>query len=56
MLGHPEYYARFGFSALLAKLLEAPYSGPSFMAMELKSGAIGGHSWKVAYPRAFSNP
>ncbi len=56
VLGHPNYYARFGFSALLAKLLDAPYTGEAFMALELKSGAVGGHRWKVAYPRAFSSP
>lgn len=55
VLGHPNYYARFGFSALLAKLLEAPYAGEAFMALELKPGAIDGLKWKVAYPRAFSN-
>jgi putative acetyltransferase len=53
VLGHPEYYARFGFSALLAKVLDAPYSGKSFMALELKPGAIDGRTWKVAYPSAF---
>ncbi len=56
VLGHPAYYARFGFSALLAKLLNAPYAGPSFMALELRPGATLGTVWQVAYPRAFSNP
>src|SRR5262245_8112207 len=27
VLGDPAYYSRFGFSAMLARLLEAPYSG-----------------------------
>lgn len=53
VLGHPKYYARFGFSALLAKLLDAPYSGPSFMALELSPGIIGAERWSVRYPRAF---
>ena len=56
VLGHPNYYARFGFSALLAKLLDAPYAGEAFMALELKPRAIDGLRWKVAYPRAFSGP
>jgi putative acetyltransferase len=56
VLGHPDYYARFDFSALLAKLLEAPYAGPSFMALELRPGALDGRKWKVIYPRAFSRP
>lgn len=55
VLGHPEYYARFGFSALLAKVLDAPYSGKSFMALELKSGVVDGRRWKVVYPSAFSS-
>jgi predicted N-acetyltransferase YhbS len=55
VLGHPSYYPRFGFSALLAKLLEAPYSGDSFMALELKPGSINGLKWHVAYPRAFAS-
>jgi putative acetyltransferase len=55
VLGHPAYYPRFGFSALLAKLLEAPYAGPSFMALELKPGVLDGLKWSVTYPRAFSS-
>lgn len=53
VLGHPAYYQRFGFSPLLAKLLDAPYSGASFMAFELAPGVIGALRWTVAYPRAF---
>lgn len=41
VLGHPNYYTRFGFSALLGKMLKAPYAGPSFMALELRPGAAG---------------
>jgi putative acetyltransferase len=53
VLGHPAYYPRFGFSALQAKRLDAPYSGPSFMALELRPGAIGPRRWRIVYPRAF---
>jgi putative acetyltransferase len=53
VLGHPAYYPRFGFSSLLAKLLEAPYSGEAFMALELKPGVLAALRWRVAYPRAF---
>ena len=56
VLGHPKYYPRFGFSPLLAKLLDAPYSGPSFMALELAPGIIGAERWTVRYPRAFAGP
>jgi putative acetyltransferase len=55
VLGHPTYYPRFGFSPLLAKLFDAPYSGPSFMALELKPGVVGALRWAVAYPRAFAS-
>lgn len=53
VLGHPAYYARFGFSSLLAKLLDAPYSGEAFMALELKPGALAALRWKVTYAKAF---
>lgn len=52
VLGHADYYPRFGFSAALAESLEAPFSGPHFMALELKPGALtdGG---RVRYAKAF---
>lgn len=52
VLGHPEYYPRFGFSAALAQALHAPFSGPALMALELRPGAlaVGG---RVEYPKAF---
>jgi len=54
VLGHPAYYPRFGFSSLLAKLLEAPYAGEAFMALELKAGVLAALRWRVTYPRAFA--
>ena len=52
VLGHEAYYPKFGFSAALAESLEAPFSGPHFMALELKPGALkaGG---RVRYAKAF---
>ena len=52
VLGHVDYYPRFGFSAALAESLQAPFSGPHFMALELAPGALktGG---RVRYARAF---
>jgi putative acetyltransferase len=52
LLGHPAYYPRFGFSAAAAESLDAPFSGPSFMALELEPGALraGG---SVRYAAAF---
>ncbi|HYD74237.1 MAG TPA: N-acetyltransferase [Candidatus Binatia bacterium] len=52
VVGHADYYPRFGFSAPTAESLQAPFSGPHFMALELKPGALkdGG---KVRYAKAF---
>ncbi len=52
VLGHADYYPRFGFSAATAESLEAPFSGPHFMALELEPGALqaGG---RVRYAKAF---
>jgi putative acetyltransferase len=52
VLGHAAYYPRFGFSAQTAESLQAPFSGPHFMALELKPGALkdGG---RVRYAKAF---
>ena len=52
VLGHADYYPRFGFSAALAAPLEAPFSGPSFMAMELAPGALAGGG-RLRYAPAF---
>jgi putative acetyltransferase len=52
VLGHPSYYPKFGFSARAAEALQAPFSGPAFMALELKPGALSGGG-RVRYARAF---
>jgi putative acetyltransferase len=52
VVGWPEYYPRFGFSAETASPLTAPFSGPAFMALELVSGALAGGG-RVRYPAAF---
>jgi len=54
VLGDPAYYSRFGFSALPARLLQAPYSGEGFQALELTPGVLGKRTWQVAYATAFS--
>lgn len=51
VLGHAAYYPRFGFSAAAAESLEAPFSGPHFMALELTPGALTGG--RVRYAKAF---
>ena len=53
VVGHPDYYPRFGFSAELARKLESPYAGEAFMALELKEGALSGEKGSVIYPPAF---
>lgn len=52
VLGHADYYPRFGFSAHIAESLQAPFSGRHFMALELEPGALkaGG---RVRYAKAF---
>lgn len=52
VLGHESYYPKFGFSAGLAESLEAPFSGPHFMALELKPGALR-NGGRVRYAKAF---
>jgi putative acetyltransferase len=53
VVGEPRYYQRFGFSSRLARHLSCPLSGPSFMAMELRSGVLAGVVGEVKYPAAF---
>jgi putative acetyltransferase len=53
VVGHPDYYPRFGFSAQLAERLQAPFSGPAFMAVELVPGALAGVVGQVCYPPPF---
>ena len=54
VLGDPAFYSRFGFSALPARLLQAPYSGDAFQVLELAPGALGKRNWRVGYPAAFA--
>jgi putative acetyltransferase len=56
VLGHPEFYPRFGFSATLAERLRSPFSGPAFMALELVPGALEGVAGEVRYPPPFGIP
>jgi len=53
VLGHADYYPRFGFSEELARPLEGFAAGPVWMAMELVPGALAGLHGKVLYPKAF---
>lgn len=54
VLGHPEYYPKFGFSTEAAARVKSPYSGsPAFMALALEDGALEA-PLLVAYPDAFA--
>jgi putative acetyltransferase len=53
VVGHPEYYPRFGFSAAAAAHLSAPFSGAAFMALEIVPRALKGTAGSVDYPAAF---
>jgi len=56
VLGHPEFYSRFGFSAKLAEPLQSPFGGgEAWMAMELAPEALAGIAGKVEYPPPFLN-
>lgn len=53
VVGHPDYYPRFGFSSEKARSLESPFPPDAFMAMELSPGALDGIRGRVKYPAAF---
>jgi len=57
VLGHPEYYPRFGCSPSSRFGIDCEYEVPeeAFMAMELQPGALGGKTGKVKYHAAFGN-
>lgn len=51
VLGHKDYYPRFGFDVAETAGFAAPWGGPYFMAIELNSG--GPISGQLLYPDAF---
>lgn len=55
VIGHPEYYPRFGFKPARSQGLEAPFSVPdeAFMALELVPNALNAISGIVKYPPEF---
>mgnify|MGYP001180349848 CR=1 FL=1 len=53
VLGHVDYYPRFGFSPSKARKLRAPFSGNAFMALEISPGALDVKVGTVRYPPAF---
>src|SRR5579863_3627885 len=53
VLGHKDYYPRFGFSAEKARYLSSPFPPDAFMALELREGALAGVQGAVVYSHAF---
>jgi putative acetyltransferase len=51
VLGHPEFYSRFGFTVAKEKGFncEFPVPDEAFMVAELKPGALGAKSGLVKY-------
>ena len=57
VLGHPEYYPRFGFVPASTFGLVSEYDVPDdlFMAVELRAGALRGKAGMVRYHPAFAH-
>lgn len=55
VVGHEDYYPRFGFVKAGEKGLKLPFEAPPevFMVLELAPGALAGVSGEVVYPPAF---
>ncbi|UYX50281.1 N-acetyltransferase [Bacillus thuringiensis] len=56
VLGHPEYYPKFGFKKACEWNIKAPFEVPDevFMAMELRENALQGVEGIVQYSSAFA--
>lgn len=52
VVGDPDYYGRFGFSAALASGFVSPYAGPHLMVLPL-NGPLPATTGPVAYAPAF---
>jgi putative acetyltransferase len=57
VVGHPEYYPRFGFRPARAAGLEAPFEvrDSAFMVWEQSPGALAGIRGMIEYPAAFND-
>jgi putative acetyltransferase len=53
VVGHRDYYPRFGFSTEETRFLESPFERGAFMALTLAAGALQDVRGKVRYPSAF---
>jgi putative acetyltransferase len=55
VLGHPEFYPRFGFTPAKLFGIKAPFPVPDevFMVLEIEQGSLNGITGTVKYPPAF---
>jgi len=54
VLGHVNFYPRFGFRHDLARNLSCAFNKyDAFMGLELRAGSLGGKAGTCIYPRAF---
>jgi putative acetyltransferase len=54
VVGHPDYYRRFGFRHDLVADLASPFTQyDAFMGLELLDGALAGRPGACRYPKAF---
>jgi putative acetyltransferase len=51
VLGHPDFYHRFGFTTAALSQISCEYEVPdeAFMLLELREGALAGNSGMVKY-------
>jgi predicted N-acetyltransferase YhbS len=56
VLGHPEYYKKFGFMSASRWNIKCPFEVPDevFMALELKENALNNAAGVVRYPDVFT--
>jgi putative acetyltransferase len=55
VVGHTNFYPRFGFSHAKAAALRSVFQCDAFMAVELRPAALDGVAGAVEYPAAFGN-
>ncbi|HEY5648662.1 MAG TPA: N-acetyltransferase, partial [Nitrospiria bacterium] len=57
VLGHPEYYPRFGFVPSVAYGIRSEFKVPDevFMVLELRENALKGKQGTIKYHKAFQN-